>query len=198
MMGKRVTIVAAAALATLALSGCFGGGRLPAALLTLSPAQAPPAATGPRAVTAGEAITVATPDAPRAITANRVPVYVDATTIQYLRGAQWIESPSDLFRDLLSETIAARTHRAVLDPALYTEARSAVLNGRLLRFGLDPNAHEAVIEYEAALTRADAGVVTNRFSARVRVADEDAGTVAAALNAAANEVAGEVAAWIGG
>jgi len=196
-MGKKLTPFAAAALASLALAGCFGGGRPPAALMTLSAAQAP-AAAEPRTVTEGEAITVATPDAPRAITASRVPVYVDATTIQYLRGAQWVESPTDLFRDLLSETIAARTHRAVVDPALYTQARSAVLNGRLLRFGLDPDAHEAVVEYEGALTRPDAGVVTNRFAARVPVAGNDATTVGAALNEAANQVAVAVAAWIGG
>jgi len=196
-MGKKLTPFAAAALASLALAGCFGGGRPPAAPMTLTPAQAP-AAAGPRTVTEGEAIPVATPDAPRAITASRVPVYVDATTIQYLRGAQWVESPTDLFRNLLSETIAARTHRAVVDPALYTQARSAVLNGRLLRFGLDPDAHEAVVEYEGALTRPDAGVVTNRFAARVPVAGNDATTVGAALNEAANQVAVAVAAWIGG
>lgn len=196
-MGKRLTPFAAAALASLALSGCFGGGRPPAALMTLSPSQAP-APAEPRTVAEGESITVATPDAPRAITANRVPVYVDATTIQYLRGAQWVDSPSDLFRDLLSETIAARTHRAVVDPALYTQARSAVLNGRLLRFGFDPNAHEAVVEYDAALTRPDAGVTTNRFAARVAVNGEAPTAVGAALNEAANRVAVDVAAWIGG
>jgi len=195
-MGNRLIPIAAAALAALAVSGCFGGGKPPAALMTLSPAEAP-AAAAPRTVNPGEAITVATPDAPRAVASNRVPVYVDATTIQYLRGAQWVDSPSNLFRDLLSETIAARTHRAVLDPSLYTQVQSAVLNGRLLRFGLDPNAHEAVVDYEASLTRADAGVVTNRFSARVPVAGDDPSTVGAALNQAANQVAGEVAAWVG-
>ena len=69
-MGKRLTPFAAAALASLALSGCFGGGRPPAALMTLSPSQAP-APAEPRTVAEGESITVATPDAPRAITANR-------------------------------------------------------------------------------------------------------------------------------
>ena len=41
-------------------------------------------------------------------------------------------------------------------------------------------------------------VVTNRFEARVPVADATPATVAPALNQASNQVAEAVAAWIGG
>jgi cholesterol transport system auxiliary component len=183
--------------ALLALSGCFGGAQMPDALMTLTPAQTR-AAAQPRTASAGQAITVTTPDAPRAISTSRIPVYVDDTTIQYLPDAQWVEPPADLLRGLLSETIAARTGLAVLDPSLYTQTPSVVLSGQLLRFGLDPNAHEVVVDYEGALARPDAAVVTNRFSAHVAVADESPAAVGAALNEAANQVAGQVADWVAG
>lgn len=195
MRMKRFGLLAP--LAALAmLPGCLGGARVPDALLTLSPTASRPAAQ-PRTAGAGQAITVTTPGTPRALATSRVPVYVDGTTIQYLAGAQWVAPPADLLRGLVSETIAARTNLAVLDPSLYTQAPTAVLSGQLLRFGLDPNGQDVVIDYECALSRPDQAVVTNRFSARVPVADESPAAVAAALNEAANQVAAEVAAWVG-
>jgi cholesterol transport system auxiliary component len=179
------------------LSGCLGGARVPDALLTLSASASRPAAQ-PRTAGAGQAITVTTPGTPRALATNRLPVYVDDTTIQYLRGAQWVAPPADLLRGLVSETIAARTNLAVLDPSLYTQAPTAVLSGQLLRFGFDPNGREVVIDYDCALARPNQAVVTNRFSARVPVAEATPAAVAAALNDAANQVAGEVAAWVAG
>ncbi len=183
-------------LATLALAGCFGGGA-PSELLTLTAAQSRPAAS-PRTAGQGEAITVVEPTVPEALNTPRIPVYVNETVVQYLTGAQWVEDPGPLFGRLVGETIAAQTGRVVLDPSQYSHDPGTRLTGQLVRFGLDPNAMEVVVTYDAAIARGATGVTTNRFEARVPVAEATSAAVAPALNQAANQVAGQVAAWVGG
>lgn len=186
----------AALAAPLALAACFGGSNVPDALLTLTPAERrQPAA--PRTAEQGRVITVTVPSVPQALRARRVPVYVSDTSIQYLQEATWVEGPNELFRSLLSETIAARTGLTIVDPATYSQVQGMTLGGQLLRFGLDPSANEVVMIFEASLARPGQAVSTNRFEARVPVADQTAPSVAPALNQAANQVAQQVADWIG-
>lgn len=186
----------AAAFATLALSACFGGGA-PDQLLTLTPSQTRPAAQ-PRTASEGEAVTVVAPTVPQALRTTRVPVYVSETVVQYLKDAVWVENPGPLFGRLLGETISARTGRVVLDPSQYSHDPGTRITGQLHRFGLDPNAMEVVVVYDAAMQRATGGVTTNRFESRVAVSADTAEAVAPALNQAANQVAEQVAAWIAG
>lgn len=190
----RAWLLLPASLAAL-LAGCFGGGA-PDHLLTLTPSETRPAAA-PRIAGQGEAITVAAPTVPQALRTTRVPVYVSDTVVQYLKDAVWVENPGPLFGRLVGETIAARTGRVVLDPSQYSHDPGSRLTGQLLRFGLDPNAMEVVVTYDVAMARGATGVATNRFEARVPVAEATAAAVAPALNQAANQVAGQVAAWIG-
>ena len=190
---KPVLLVAA----TLALSACFGGAHVPDQLLTLTPAETRPAAS-PRTAAQGEAITVTEPTVPQALRTTRVPVYVNDTTIQYLKDAVWVENPGPLFGRLVGEVIGARTGRVVLDPAQYTNDPGTQLTGQLLKLGLDPNSMEAVIVYQAALSRGRNSLTTNRFEARVPVAEATPAALAPALNQAANQVADQVAAWVGG
>lgn len=185
-----------AAVAALALSGCFGGGGAPAELLTLTPSATRPVAA-PRAAEQGQMITVTVPAVPQALRHKRIPVYVSPTSIQYLQDAQWIEGPNELFRQVLSETIASRTRLTVIDPSVYTQVQGMVLGGQLLTFGLDPAAMEVVAEFEATLARPESAVVTNRFQVRVPVAEATPAAVAPALNNAANQLAEQVAAWVG-
>jgi len=187
----------AAAFASLALSACFGGGA-PDALLTLTPAETRPAAQ-PRSAGQGEAITVVAPTVPQALRTTRVPVYVSETVVQYLKDAVWVENPGPLFGRLLGETISARTGRVVLDPAQYSHDPGTRITGTLVKFGLDPNAMEVVIVYDAAMARGGptGGVVTNRFEAHLPVAAATPAAVAPALNQAANQLAVQVAAWVG-
>ncbi|HEV2816898.1 MAG TPA: ABC-type transport auxiliary lipoprotein family protein [Allosphingosinicella sp.] len=186
----------AAALSVLALSACFGGGA-PDQLLTLTPAESRPAAQ-PRSAGQGEAITVVVPTVPEALRTTRIPVYVSDNVVQYLTNAEWVEKPGPLFGRLVGETIAARTGRVVLDPSQYSHDPGTRLTGQLLKFGLDPNAMQVVVVYDAAIVRGvNGGVTTNRFEARVPVAEASAAAVAPALNQAANQVAGQVAAWLG-
>jgi cholesterol transport system auxiliary component len=180
----------------LLLAGCFGGGNAPSELLTLTSSQTRPA-SGPRAASEGQIVTVTTPSAPEALNNNRIPVYVSDTSIQYLKGAFWVEEPTELFRNLLSETIAARTSYVVVDPALYTQTAGTTVSGQMVRFGLDPTRMEAVVQFDAAISRPNQAVATNRFEARVPVAEATRVAVAPALNQAANQVAAQVADWLG-
>jgi cholesterol transport system auxiliary component len=191
----RVKLIAAATLLP-GLAACFGGGA-PDQLLTLTAAASRPAAQ-PRSAGQGEAITVVVPTVPQALRTTRIPVYVSDNVVQYLTNAVWVENPGPLFGRVLGETIGARTGRVVLDPSQYSHDPGTRLTGQLLKFGLDPNAMEAVVVYDAAIARGNnGGVSTNRFEARVPVARADAASVAPALNQAANQLADQVAAWLG-
>jgi cholesterol transport system auxiliary component len=194
-MTPRIHILAAAG-AALLLSGCLGlGGRTPPELLTLAPAQYAPV-QAPRAAGQGEAITVVEPTVPQELRTNRVPVRTAGGTVQYLRNAQWVENPSALFARLVSETIAAATGRVVLDPRQYTHDPGTRLTGQLHAFTLDEARMEAVVLYDAAMERGGS-VLTNRFQARVPVASVEPRDVAAALNQGANQVAAQIAGWVG-
>lgn len=182
----------------LALSGCISfGADPPDSLLTLTPASSVAAQTS-RTASAGEAVTVVVPSVPQALRTNRVPVRTGATAVAYLKDAQWVEMPAPLFGRLLSETIAARTGRVVLDPAQFTFDPGVRLTGQLQSFGVDADRMEAVVLYDAALARGADQVETRRFEARVPVAAVDVAAVGPALNQAANQVAADVAGWIGG
>lgn len=196
-MTMRALFAAAAALSlATSLGGCFGGSA-PSELLTLRAEQTRPVGSQQSAA-AGQAITVAEPTVPVALQTTRVPVYVAPQTIQYLRGAFWADDPSELFRAVVSETIGARTGRVVLDPGQFSSDPGTRLTGQLLMFGLDADRMEAVALYDAVLERGRGAITTQRFEARVPVSAATSAVVAPALNQAANRVAEQVAAWIGG
>jgi cholesterol transport system auxiliary component len=189
---KLATIPALALLA----GACLGGGKAPSALLTLTPSDVLPPGTT-RSAGAGESIAVLTPSVPSAVATNRIPVYVNPTTVQYLVNATWLDDPKELFRSLLSEKIAARTGRLVLDPNNFSQAAGATLSGQLLQFGFEPGRMEVVVSYEGALSRGQQALQTQRFEVRVPVTTQDVTTIAPALNVAANQLAEQVADWVG-
>jgi cholesterol transport system auxiliary component len=187
----------AAAAAALSLGACFGGAKVPATLLTLNAAQSrAPAAT--RSAAEGQAITVVAPSVPRELETLRVPVHETEIGVSYLKNAQWVDMPANLFARLLTETVAASTGRVVLDTKQFTFDPGQRLTGTLQRFGLDAQRMEVVAIYDAALARQGGGVTARRFEARVPVTVADAASVGPALNQAANQVATEVASWVGG
>src|SRR5215217_1625503 len=181
--------------AALAVSGCLSfGAKPPPTLMRLTADVQRPTAS--RTAQAGEAITVVPPTAPAELNTPRVPVRTGATQVAYVKDAQWVEVPTILFARLLSETIAGRTGRVVLDPRQFTFDPGQRLTGTLQAFGLDADRMEAVLVYDAAVSRGES-VETRRFEAHVPVAALDAASAPAALNQAANQVAAEVAAWVG-
>ncbi len=185
------------ALGTLSACSLSVGGKAPPFLLTLTPTTSVAADAG-RGVKAGEAVTVAVPLVPQAIATNRIPVADGQNAIAFVKDANWVEPPARLFQRLMAETIRSRTGRVVLDARYSAIEPGAQLSGTILHFGIDARKSEAVVIFDAALAR-DKGkrLDTRRFEARAPVAIVDARTSGAALNRAANNVAGQVADWIG-
>lgn len=190
----RLFIVAVGALS---LASCFGGKKVPPTLLTLTSSAPAPASTV-RAASAGEAITIDVPVIPKELNTTRVPAQVGPTAIAYIKNLMWVETPDRLFQDLVQETVMRTTSRVVLDPRQSSLDPGLKLTGTLSRFGYDSAEGVALVRYDGALSTAGGTrVETRRFEARVP-ADGTANSVGPALNAAANQVAADIARWIGG
>jgi len=186
----------------LVLSGCAGGllgggGKPPAYLFTLTP-DAPDPGTIVRTAGAGQAITIAVPVVPKELRTVRVPVQVSPTVMQYVPNLQWVDTPDHLFKTLVAETVRRTTSRVVLDPSETSLDPGQVVTGQLQHFGYDAQTGQVVVQYDAALSTAGANQVQTRRFTATAPADGSETTVGPALNRAANQVALEVAKWIGG
>ncbi|GAA0867294.1 hypothetical protein GCM10009115_34630 [Sphingopyxis soli] len=189
-----------ASVVAVCLTGCIGlGGKTPPFLLTLDADAAP---TSGEARTAAEAatLTILIPTAPQKLRTTRIPVQQDDSSVTYVKDAQWVEAPQRLFQRLVSETVAARTARVVLDEGQYLTAPGEQLAGQLMEFGIDARSDEAVVVYQAMLVSAGGKTVTQRrFEVREPLAAKiEAKPAGEALARAANKVAVDVAAWLGG
>jgi len=199
----RLLLRTSAVALAVSLSGCSlggmlgGGGKAPATLVTLTPEAAEPASLV-RSAAAGQAVTVMVPTVPKELTAVRVPVQVNYVDVQYVTNVQLVDTPDRLFQRLLSETIRRTTNRVVLDPNQASLDPGLVVTGMLQRFGYDAASGQVVVTYDASLSTAGGNrVETRRFTATAP-SDGTAASVGPALNRAANQVALEVAKWIGG
>jgi cholesterol transport system auxiliary component len=191
-------VALAAALSACSVSGLLGGGgKPPTTLQTLTPEAADPGAMT-RTAGPGQAVTIGVPVVPKELRTLRVPVQVTPTDIQYVTNLQWIDTPDRLFQDLLSETVRRTTNRVVLDSRQSGFDPGVLVSGELQQFGYDARTGQAVVVYDATLSPAGgAGVQTRRFTASVP-SDGSGLSVGTALNRAANQVALDVARWIGG
>lgn len=182
----------------LLLSGCISfGGKPPAQFLTLQ-STAAMAPGDSQSSAAAKTITIAVPAVAQELAAARVPVHQNGIAIAYVKGAVWVEAPPRLFARLLADTVTARTGRVVLSNRQSMMDPGSRLGGELRMFGIDEATSEAVVTYDATLQRGEAAVFEKqRFEARVPVASIDATTVGPALNQAANQVAAQVADWVG-
>jgi cholesterol transport system auxiliary component len=185
--------------ALLPLSACISfGAKPPPSLLNIT-ASSVLESKDARAIQSGQAIVINVPATPQAIATTRVVVSDGATSIAYIKNGLWVETPARLFQRLLAETVSAKTGKIVVDPRQVALEPSAVLGGQLLHFGIDAPTNSAVVTYDATLAR-DKGkqVMTRRFEARMPVNVIEAVPAGQALNRAANAVALDVAAWVGG
>ena len=191
------SVALAAVLGGCSLSGALGGGgKPPASLLTLT-AEAPPTGEYTRAANAGQSVTVSIPVIAKELRTVRVPVRVSPTDVQYVTDAQWVDTPDRLFADLVAETIRRSTNRVVLDPGLTTLDPGLIVSGELQSFGFDATTQQAVVRFDGALSTAGGTrVETRRFEATAP-SDGSAQSIGPALNRAANQVALDVANWIG-
>ncbi|HET8613816.1 MAG TPA: ABC-type transport auxiliary lipoprotein family protein [Sphingomonas sp.] len=182
----------------LPLAGCISfGTKPPSSLIRLTPAATAPAGET-ETIAPGRAVTVLVPAAPTELSVTRVPVESGQSRLAYLKDAQWTDVPARLFRDLLAETIRARTGRPTLDANGYHLAPGPRLGGRIDSFGLDADTMKVVLRFDATLQRTENGPIeTRRFEAQVPVAAPTAAAVSPALNQAANDVAAQVADWVG-
>lgn len=185
-------------LALLPLAGCVSfGAKPPESLLSLTATEQ--VAVGQAQSSAGaRTVSIQVPAVPQALANNRIPVQASATDIAYVKDAQWVEPPARQFARLLSDTVTARTGRVVLSGAQSLADPGARLAGELRMFGVDAATSAAVVTYDAALVRDEGGALEKRrFEARLPVSAIEPAPVGAALNQAANQVASEVADWIG-
>lgn len=191
-----VRIVAPVA-ALMLLGGCLSfGGKAPKQLIALTPATTAPAgamASGRMA----DALIVLDPDTDRRIDVLRVPVTVDDSTVAYVKDATWVERPARQFRRLLAETIRAKGGRLVVEGEDAEIAGKTLLSGRLLDMGYDARSQSVVVRYDALREGGDGAVTTRRFEATVPGVSADAKAIGPALNRAANEIAAQVAEWVG-
>jgi cholesterol transport system auxiliary component len=199
LLTKTVASIAlAGALGACSLGGMLGGGGTPPTTLqTLTP-EAPDPGPIARTVNAGQAVTIGTPSISKELRTVRVPVQLNATDIQYVANLQWVDTPDRLFQDLLAETVRRTTNRVVLDSRQTALDPGLVVSGALQRFGYDAASGQVVVVYDASLsTEGGTHVEARRFTASA-AADGTAASIGPALNHAANQVALEVAKWIGG
>ena len=192
------SISLAVSLGACSLGGLLGGGaKPPSYLLTLTPEAPEPGAIA-RAAGTGQAVTIAVPVVPKELGTVRVPVQVSPTVVQYVPGVQWVDTPDHLLEALVAETVRRTTNRVVLDPNETTLDPGVVVTGQLQRFGYDAQSGQIVVQYDAALSTAGGSQVQTRRFTATSPADGTAATVGPALNRAANQVARDVARWIGG
>ena len=192
--------VAAAVAVAMSLSACAllgGGPKPPPTLLTLTPSAAAPESVA-RSANAGETVTIETPVIPKELRSVRVPAQIGPTAVAYIKDLQWVDTPDRLFQNLLAETVLRTTSRVVIDPKQSALDPGLVVSGQLSSFGYEAGQGTVLVRYDAAMTTAGGTrVETRRFEARTP-ADGTAATVGPALNDAANQVAAQLAQWIGG
>jgi cholesterol transport system auxiliary component len=200
----RLVLKTGTALAlALAVSACSlggmlgGGGKPPTTLVTLTPEATEPAAIA-RSAAAGRAVTIAVPTVKRELSTVRVPVQLTPTDIQYVSNLQLVDTPAHLFGNLIAETVRRTTNRVVLDPGQTSLDPGLLVSGQLQRFGYDASTGQVVVTYDASLSTAGGNQVQTRRFTATAPADGTGPSVGPALNRAANQVALDVAKWIGG
>lgn len=189
--------IAAAVGATALLAGCISfGAEPPESLLNLTAARTVAAGTTINGDIT-QAIAVVEPEAPAKLAVTRVPVQIDDTNVAYVKDAVWVDRPTRLFRRLLGETIRARSGRLVIDNDDAALTPTNQLRGSLIDFGYDARTASVVVTFDAVRDVNGTQVMTRRFSSTVPGIAAEAAPIGAALNQAANDVAGQVADWVG-
>jgi len=183
----------------LVLPGCISlGGTPPESLLTLSPASRAPVGAGLAAGPDRTVIAVLAIDAPAKLDVLRVPVAVTDTELAYLQDAFWVEKPARLFRHLIGETLRARGNALVFDSDETAVLATVTVRGNLIDMGYVAPDQAVVVRFDAIRIAGDGTTTTRRFEARERGIVAEPRAVGAALNRAANAVAGDIADWVAG
>ena len=194
MMIRRLSILALA----LPLAGCISfGAKPPPSMMVLTPAATVPAGTA-SSTSDEKSVAVNIPTVQPALATQRVMVQDGPNAVAYVPKALWAGSPALLFRNLIAETIEAKTGRFVPDQRATGLQPNLRVSGQLVQFGVDAPSHQAVVIFDGVLAHSGSTVLqTKRFEARAPIAAVDGANVAAGVNQAANQVAADIAAWVG-
>jgi cholesterol transport system auxiliary component len=194
---KRLAALPLVLALSLGLSGCLSlSPDVPDSLLELIPQKTVQAGVA-RSGNLDQAIAVVDPEAPAKLDVLRVPVQGSASDITYLKDAVWVEKPARQFGRLLAETIRANGTRLVLDSTDGRYQAATRLGGQLLDMGYDAPSQSVVVRYDAIVTRPDGSISNQRFESKVPGVLPVSAAIGPALNQAANDVAQQVANWIG-
>jgi cholesterol transport system auxiliary component len=196
MRALHILKLATPALALL-LAGCLSfGPKVPDTMLRLTPVRTAAAGAGASGQL-GQAIVVLDPETDQRLAVQRVPVQIDDSNIAYVKELMWVDKPARLFRGLLAETLRARGGRLVFEGTDAEGASSQRVYGRILDMGYDARTSSVVVRFDAVREGANGAVVTRRFESIVPGIAPEAEFIGPALNQAANNVAGQVADWVG-
>jgi cholesterol transport system auxiliary component len=197
MKAKLAPLVALAL--ALPLVGCIRfGEKPPAQLMGLSSDARVPAGTA-KTISDKDAISVAVPAAPGPLRNQRVAVLSGGSSFAYMPKSAWAEEPARLFRNVLAETIEAKTGRFVPDVRNASITPATRLGGTLAAFELLGGEGKVLVIYDATVAHEGSDQIgTRRFEATSPVSSEDPAAVVAALNRASNAIAADVAAWVVG
>lgn len=195
MIAKKILAILGAAL----LAGCVSIGtdvETPKQLLTLTASEQAQAGTiidGNMA----SALAVMEPEVPHRLDLTRIPVRVNDSSLAYLQDAYWVEKPARLFQRVLAETIRAGGSRLVVGGGDLEFAAATRLSGQLAAMDYEAARSTVVVRYDAVLRLPDGSVHTQRFESEVSGIAPDARAVGPAMNRAANDIAAQVAVWVG-
>ena len=179
------------------LGACVSfGGKAPVSMLVLTSDNVV-AAGAARTAAVADALVIQIPQVPRKLDNNRVPVQIDASSIAYLKDAFWADKPARLMQILLVETVSAKSGNLVLNEVDAGGKATRYLSGSLLEFGIDATTNEAVVVYDMVKIIRGSATEKRRFEARRPVNAIAPAPAGAALNAAANDVASQIADWAG-
>lgn len=179
------------------LGACVSfGGKAPVSMLVLTSDNVV-AAGAARTAAVADALVIQIPQVPRKLDNNRVPVQIDASSIAYLKDAFWADKPARLMQMLLVETVSAKSGNLVLNEVDAGGKATRYLSGSLLEFGIDATTNEAVVVYDMVKIIRGSATEKRRFEARRPVNAIAPAPAGAALNAAANDVASQIAEWAG-
>ena len=195
----RLSALLCASLVLLAACGPLvkigGNTPVPDSVYTLSAAPPSSVPAGLVPVDLARAVSVDTPTIPGALQTLRIPVTVSDTAIQYVKAAQWSEQPNRLFQRLLADLLV-QAGQPVIDLRSSGQSGGRRLTGQLQAFGVDVRgAPKVVVRYDATLA-SPTGLRQRRFEREADLAAVEGPAVAAGLNAAANLLAADVAAWV--
>ncbi len=179
----------------MALGACVSfGGKAPPSMLVLTSDNVVSAGSV-RMASSAETLVIQTPAVPRKLDTNRIPVQINASSIAYVKDAFWADKPARLMQSLLVETLSAKTGNLVLNEVDAGGKATVYLSGSLLEFGIDAATNEAIVVYDAVKITRNSPAEKRRFEARRRLSVVAPAQAGEALNAAANDVAVQIAGW---